>query len=102
MDRNCTPEAKAFIWELQEGNVVIEWAGEKIIMNETCSIIWQLIDGVNSIQDIINEVIDNYGGELNETSYLISLVEESIKILQENNLVVLKEGNSFDGWLQYE
>lgn len=101
MDRSNIPEAKVVGWMFENENVVISFGKDKILLNQSSGIVWELIDGVNTIQDIIDEMKKKYG-EQNSEEYLGQIVEESIYYFSEAGLIVLKSENDLDGWLQYE
>lgn len=95
------PEGKVLNWYEEEGNVVIDNGREKLIINETGKIVWELINGVNSIKDIIDYMIKKYGDK-NPLEYITEIVEESLQLFSNEGLIIIKTGSEFDGWMQYE
>jgi len=64
---------KGLAWRIIDGEVVVipleaqPKEGEKLTsFNETASRIWELIDGKNSVEEIIKKIIDEYDVELKE------------------------------------
>ncbi|WP_163192172.1 PqqD family peptide modification chaperone [Clostridium thermarum] len=101
MGRSNVAELKVVNWMCDGDSIVIDRGTEKILLNKSAKIVWELIDGINTIQDIIDELVKKYGDQ-NDEDYLISIVEETMSMLENEQLIIMKAASDFDGWLQYE
>lgn len=101
MNINEIPEVTTLNWKEEEGIVIINTGIDKIILNKTASIIWNMINGIDTIEEIINELKKQYG-EDNSEEYLEEITIQAIQEFVDNKMVILKSTNEFDGWLQYE
>ncbi|MCL6590259.1 MAG: PqqD family protein [Firmicutes bacterium] len=101
MDKTAVPECKTINWKLEGDNVVVNLDGrQQFLLNKSAKLVWEQINGVNTIQDIINELFKKYGDQ-NSVEYITEIVESSINLFLENGVVLLRT-DDFDGWLQYE
>ena len=101
MNINEIPEVTTLNWKEEEGIVIINTGIDKIILNKTASIIWNMINGIDTIEEIIDELKKQYG-EDNSEEYLEEITIQAIQEFVDNKMVILKSTNEFDGWLQYE
>lgn len=101
MEKKSVPELKVANWMCEGENVIVDLKTEKLLLNKSAKIVWELIDGINSVEEITNEIIMKYGDQ-NEEAYLIEIVNETLSMLEKDNLIVIRETNDFDGWLEYE
>lgn len=85
------------IWKLEKNYVVTEKKGNKVILNDTASIVWRKIDGFKTIQDIINDMIDEYGDK-NPADYIEQITLKSISMFMNENLIALKEADLLGEW----
>lgn len=101
MNINDIPEVTTLNWKEEEGIIIINIGLEKIMLNKTSSIIWNLINGIDDLQEITNELIKQYGEE-NSEEYIEEILQQAMEDFTNNKIVVLKTTKEFDGWLQYE
>jgi|GEM_PF-1830279 len=101
MDLTKIPIFKTLAWKVNDGYVVVESITGQLLLNETSSIIWRIIDGNKSMIDIINELNDKYQDK-NNREYIEEVVCEAITEFQERDLIMLGTEDDMDGWLQYE
>jgi hypothetical protein len=101
MDKNDIPEITTLNWIDEDGIVILNTGLEKIMINKTSSIIWNKINGIDTVQGIIDEMVTEYGKE-NSEEYLAEIVESAINEFIINKIAIIKTSNEFDGWLQYE
>ena len=100
MDKNLVPEVKTINWKGEGDYAVVNNNFEKLLLNKSVKLVLELINGINTIDDINNILINEYK-DTDEPHYIEEIVEESIQLLIENNIINMKE-DEIDGWLQYE
>lgn len=100
MDKNLVPEVKTINWKGEGDYAVVNNNFEKLLLNKSVKLVLELINGINTIDDINNILIKEYK-DTNEPHYIEEIVEESIQLLIHNNIINMKE-DEIDGWLQYE
>lgn len=101
MRKEMIPELAVMIWDEEEGNVCIQSGTDKLVLNKTASIVWECLDGINTIEDIINIIYDEYK-DTDTIENVEKVVEESLEMFEANNLIIIRETMDFDGWLIYE
>ncbi|GKX32163.1 hypothetical protein SH1V18_46430 [Vallitalea longa] len=101
MNLEKIPQSKTLNWQVKGGYVLINALSGKLMMNETSSLIWRKIDGSLSIQEIIEEIFQEYKKD-NTIKYIEEIVCEAIQDFIDKGLLILKEEDDLDGWLQYE
>ncbi len=82
-------------WKITDEIVYINNPPENYVLNETGTKIWRLINGYNTVEDIINKLIKEFNeieDEATVRSYVIEFFEQAI----ENKLVELKEVSEED------
>ncbi|QUH30859.1 PqqD family peptide modification chaperone [Vallitalea guaymasensis] len=100
MDKNLVPEVKTINWKGEGDYAVVNNNFEKLLLNKSVKLVLELINGINTIDDINNILINEYK-DTDEPHYIEEIVEESIQLLIDNNIINMKE-DEIDGWLQYE
>ncbi|WP_273319907.1 PqqD family peptide modification chaperone [Vallitalea guaymasensis] len=100
MDKNMVPEVKTINWKGEGDYAVVNNNFEKLLLNKSVKLVLELINGINTIDDINNILINEYK-DTDEPHYIEEIVEESIQLLIDNNIINMKE-DEIDGWLQYE
>lgn len=100
MDKNLVPEVKTINWKGEGDYAVVNNNFEKLLLNKSVKLVLELINGINTINDINNILINEYK-DTDEPHYIEEIVEESIQLLIDNNIINMKE-DEIDGWLQYE
>lgn len=100
MDKNMVPEVKTINWKGEGDYAVVNNNFEKLLLNKSVKLVFELINGINTIDDINNILINEYK-DTDEPHYIEEIVEESIQLLIDNNIINMKE-DEIDGWLQYE
>lgn len=101
MRKEMIPEIAVMIWEEEEGSVCIQAGKEKLILNKTASVVWEYIDGINTIEEIIDKIYEEYK-ETDSLEIITKVVEESLEMFEKENLIKIRETMDFDGWLKYE
>ena len=101
MEKTLIPEMKTINWRVDGDNAVIDIVNDKLLLNKTSKIVLETINGINSIQEIIDELFKKYGEE-NSIEYISQLVESTLDLFAKYDLIALRSTNEFDGWLQYE
>jgi hypothetical protein len=76
---------KELAWRIIDGEAVVipleeqPKEGENFTtFNETASRIWELIDGRNSVEDIIKKIIDEYDVELEEAQSQVKIFLDNL------------------------
>ncbi|GMQ61059.1 hypothetical protein [Vallitalea maricola] len=100
MNKNLVPEVKTINWKGEGDYAVVNNNFEKLLLNKSVKLVLELINGINTIDDINNILINEYK-DTDEPHYIEEIVEESIQLLIDNNIINMKE-DEIDGWLQYE
>ncbi|MCT4687259.1 PqqD family peptide modification chaperone [Vallitalea sp.] len=100
MDKNLVPEVKTINWKGEGDYAVVNNNFEKLLLNKSVKLVLELINGINTIDDINNILINEYK-DTDEPHCIEEIVEESIQLLIDNNIINMKE-DEIDGWLQYE
>lgn len=77
-------------WILENGFIVLRRTGEKIIFNDSLTLIWLEIDGNSSIEEIAVKLYKKPENvDCMET--IIDIVAEGLRILEEEGIVSLEE-----------
>lgn len=100
-DNTSVVEIKGLLWKYENKYITFEHQGKKVILNNTASIIWRLMDGNNSINDIIDKIYEMHHDE-NSREYIQSIVYEFIDMIEQEGHIIIKENDEFGGWFQYE
>lgn len=95
------PESKTLNWKVSDNYVQIDSHKNKLLLNETSSLIWKMIDGYLSINEIIEKLYEEHK-ENNSSEYIAEIVVEAIQDFLNNDLLILKDQDDLNGWLQYE
>lgn len=101
MDTSMVPEKEFSVWTLQNDNIVIEFEANKYILNQSSRVVWELIDGVSAVDEIIQQVVDQYG-ENYTRDYITDIVINALEMLHNEHMIKFYHKNDFDGWLKYE
>ena len=101
MDLNKIPALKTIYWKVTDGYVVVDSSKGHFILNNSSSLVWRCIDGCKTISDIINEIYEEHSRE-NTLTYVEEIVCEAISEYLDKDLILLREEDDLDGWLQYE
>ncbi|HEY9059132.1 MAG TPA: PqqD family peptide modification chaperone [Pseudobacteroides sp.] len=101
MNKTDIPEVKTLNWSVKDNVVIIDMLTDKVLLNESASIVWNMINGVDSIGEIFDKLKLKYGDQNSDES-LSEILESSINLFIDNNVLALKSHSDFDGWLQYE
>lgn len=94
-------ERKALVWKIVNDAIYVDVEGGKLLLNETVKIIWELIDGIRALEDIVDELMKIYGKEMRKNE-IEEIVSETMTLMIDNNLIQLKENDDFYGWIKYE
>lgn len=100
MNKNSVPESKTINWKLDGDNAVVLNGNVEFLLNKSATIVWELINGINTIQDVINKMLEMCGDE-NSEEYITEIVESSIDQFLENGLILIQPDDA-EGWFQYE
>ncbi|GMQ57402.1 hypothetical protein AN1V17_17970 [Vallitalea sediminicola] len=100
MDKNLVPEVKTINWKGEGDYAVVNNNFEKLLLNKSVKLVLELINGINTIDDI-NKILINEYKDTDEPRYIEEIVGKSIQLLIDNNIINMKE-DEIDGWLQYE
>lgn len=101
MDATMVLERKILVWKTVNDVIYLTVENGKLLLNETVKIIWELVDGIRNIQDIVDELMKIYGAEMS-VNEIEDIVNETVCIMFEYDIVRVKQEDEFDGWLQYE
>lgn len=102
MDASLIPEINSNVIWMSDGDYIklrTDKAGY-MLLNETISIVLKCIDGVFSIQDIMEEVKRNHSFK-NSKKDLEKFVEESIELLLEYKIISLYT-HKYERWKKHE
>lgn len=88
-------------WSVEDDLVVIRNNGEKFIFNKTMSVVWMEINGILTVDQIIEKLYDLYKDQ-NTMEHMEQVVEDSISQLMQIGIVYLEEKNLFAGWCSDE
>ena len=94
-------ERKALVWKIVNDAIYVDVEGGKLLLNETVKIIWELIDGIRALEDIVDELMKIYGKEMRKNE-IEEIVSETMTLMIDNNVIQLKENDDFYGWIKYE
>ena len=83
-------ERKALVWKIVNDAIYVDVEGGKLLLNETVKIIWELIDGIRALEDIVDELMKIYGKEMRKNE-IEEIVSETMTLMIDNNLIQLKE-----------
>lgn len=100
-DKDLLVEVKVNDWTIDQKMVVINYGGNKFLLNETSSLIWRLFDGFTSIGTVIDKIYRDYS-EQNSREYIEQIVYTCIEQFENENLIILNEVDEFGGWFQYD
>lgn len=101
MVNNGIPELKVVAWKVENENVVVDIGREKVLLNKSARIVWELIDGIYTVGDIKIQMYEKYKEE-NTKEYIDEIVDDTIAMFLEYSIIIIRESNDFDGWLEYE
>lgn len=101
MDNSKIFERKAVIWQFKNDCVVVDTDETKLLLNVTVSEIWNMLNGENSVEDLINILTDKYKSA-QSAEEISEIVVDSIQMLLDNDLLTEKITDEFDGWIKYE
>lgn len=86
-------------WYKEDDFVIVYDLNQSHILNQTVSAVWSYIDGVNSLEDIYEIIRDKYFSEnINSGMDVEKIVDDSIELLLEKNLIVSYDPDNFEGW----
>lgn len=90
--------AKADNWTIESGLIAMKRGSEKMIFNDTLTMIWLEIDGSSSAEDISSRIYEKLGGQecIEDVS---AAVAEGLGILEAEGMVRLGTG-CFDDWTE--
>lgn len=80
------PEKSTTLWKMIEDNAVIKYNANQYILNDSAAIVWNMIDGVISIEEIVNNMLLEYG-ESNSREAIIEVVKDTLNSLSENGFM---------------
>jgi hypothetical protein len=83
-------------WILENEFVTIEHSGEKMILNDSLTMIWMEIDGASTAEDIADKIYNRLGGN-EDKSDVIAVVQEGLKILETEGIIAF-EKQDLDDW----
>jgi hypothetical protein len=89
------------LWESYENSMVVDSNDGKLLLNETTMKVFDCINGIRTIQGVIELMIAKYGNE-NDYEYITEIVHESLSLLMNYNIVVEKQVDEFEEWIVYE
>lgn len=86
------------MWKLQDNYVVTEINGDKLVFNDTATIVWRKIDGIKNIKNIINEMQEQFGDQ-NSLDYIKQITLNCISMFMTYNLIALRSEDFFGEWM---
>lgn len=86
------------VWKMEGDNVEAEIGGQKIIFNDSATIIWRKIDGFKTIYQIREELISEYSS-FNSEEDIIKILNNCINLFHDNKLILARSSDLFGEWL---
>lgn len=101
IDKKMIPEPKLITWKPEGDNAVIRHADKMFLLNASMRIVWEKINGINTVEDITNQILKEFSDD-NDDEHIWDVIETALDSLLKNDLITLKEDYESDGWVQYE
>ena len=86
-------------WTLENGFITVKHDGQKMIFNDSLTMVWLEIDGVSTADEIARRICEKAGGE--DPDEAASVVITGLQLLAEEELIALKS-TCADGWFGEE
>lgn len=101
MENTTVLERKTLVWKIVKDAIFVSSEKGELLLNETVKAVWELVDGTRTIEEIVNELVKIHGGEMS-VKEIADVVNETITMMMEYEIVKVRQADEFDGWICYE